>query len=136
MTSLGYRNNNPGNLIKGGNSFLGEIIPSTDPRFRQFKSMEYGYRAGLKLLLSYISKGYNTIDKIINRWAPSNENDTQAYIKSVVQQTGIPAGKVLTTSSSDYLIKIMSAISQHENGVKPDISSIQKGWELLGKKKF
>ena len=131
----GLRNNNPGNLIKGQKPFLGEKFPSTDPRFRQFESMEYGYRAGLKLLVNFISGGYNTIAKIINRWAPPVENDTKVYIASVAKQTGIDPGAVLKVDQADEIIRIMAAISLHENGVKPDISSIKRGWDLLGDKK-
>lgn len=131
----GLRNNNPGNLIKGMKPFLGEKFPSTDPRFRQFETIEYGYRAGLKLLVNFISQGYNTIGKIINRWAPPVENNTNAYIQAVSKKTGIDVNKVLTTDQGEAIIKIMAAISLHENGVEPDISAIRRGWELLSDKK-
>lgn len=129
----GYANNNPGNIIKGIATFEGEV-PSNDVRFRKFSTMAYGYRAMFVLLNSYIGKGFNTIEKIINRYAPSVENNTVAYINAVVKSTGINANQPISASETDKLIKLVSAISLHENGLKADISVIQAGWNLLKKK--
>ena len=135
MPTLGYRNNNPGNLVKGSKPFLGEVFPGTDKRFRQFQTMDYGYRAAMKVLVNFISSGYNTIEKIITRWAPPVENNTKAYINSVAIQTGIQPNFVITIDQADYIKKIMAAISRHENGIEPDFRLILKGWELLEQKK-
>jgi hypothetical protein len=134
MQSRGYRNNNPGNIIKGKSLFLGEVQGS-DSRFRSFQSMEYGYRAIFKLLKSYIRSGYNTIGKIINRYAPPVENDTNSYVSIVEKKTGISKDKLISSDDADSLIKIVSAISTVENGVSPDQDLILKGWKLLGEVK-
>ena len=129
----GLRNNNPGNLRIGKEAFLGEIKPSQDSAFRQFKSMAYGYRALFVNLAGYLGRGLNTIDKIINTWAPATENHTSSYISAVCRNTGIDRNKVLTDSSGDEYIKIAAAISYVENGTKPDMSEVAAGFELQDK---
>ena len=89
-TPRGLRNNNPLNIekTKGGNPWQGEIVPSKDSRFAQFTSMAYGYRAAFKLLNNYQRNyGLDTIRKMISRWAPSNENHTEAYVKAGCKRT-------------------------------------------------
>jgi len=129
----GYRNNNPTNIRKNEFTYPGEIVPSTDKSFKQFKSREYGYRAALALLKnSYIPKGYNTITKIITRWAPAKDNNnTAAYISDVCQLTGLTPGEVI--SSKEQLIKIVYAMAICENGSStlPDLAEIEAGWNLL-----
>lgn len=78
----GLRNNNPFNIKKGANLWVGRC-DGNDPSFESFVSLEYGLRAGLKLLLNYVRKGYLTPALIINRFAPRSENSTQSYIDFV-----------------------------------------------------
>ena len=59
----GYRNNNPLNIRNSNEKWAGEIRPSQDPAFKQFKSMGYGFRAALKLIRNYIGKGHNSCFK-------------------------------------------------------------------------
>jgi len=128
----GYRNNNPGNIRISSENWQGEIRPSQDSEFKQFKSMGYGFRAMLKLLRNYIRlHECDTIEKIISRWAPKNENNTSAYINHVSQRTGIPAGQPISQNDREKLINIAYAIAYHENGSAPDRSDIEAGWEML-----
>lgn len=130
----GMKNKNPGNLIKGQKPFMGEVENGTDPRFRQFETMEYGYRAMLKVLTNYINSGCNTIDKIINRYAPSNENNTKSYISFVVEYTNIEPTSVIS-ADRDTLVSLACAISQMENGVEANMEIVNNAWELLITKK-
>lgn len=128
----GYRNNNPGNIRISSENWQGEIRPSQDSEFKQFKSMGYGFRAMLKLLRNYIRlHECDTIEKIISRWAPKNENNTSAYINHVSQRTGIPADQPISQNDREKLINIAYAIAYHENGSAPDRSDIEAGWEML-----
>ena len=79
----GLRNNNPGNIRISPTRYKGEIVPSSDRAFKQFKSRGWGYRAIFVLLESYHKRGIRTIRQIISRYAPSFENDTEKYISSV-----------------------------------------------------
>ena len=38
----GLRNNNPLNIRISKDNFIGELVPSGDKAFKQFKSIEYG----------------------------------------------------------------------------------------------
>ena len=61
-------------------------------RFCRFETPAYGIRAMCRLFITYqdarLAKDGSRIDtvaEIIERYAPSTENDTLAYIKSVSQ---------------------------------------------------
>lgn len=79
----GIRNNNPFNIKRSKQPWIGKKPFPTDRTFEQFALMEYGVRAGLKLLLTYVHRGINTPSKIIHRFAPASENNTQNYIDFV-----------------------------------------------------
>ncbi|WP_205955160.1 structural protein [Pantoea stewartii] len=119
--SRGIRNNNPGN-IRWGDEWKG-LVPEgqrTDKSFCQFKAPEFGIRAMIIILRNYQSKyGLKTITGIIKRWAPPNENDTQAYILSVAQATGTDADKPIDLTDSRKLFPLLQAIIKHENGTQP-----------------
>lgn len=120
-TSRGIRNNNPGN-IRWGDDWKGlvPVAQRTDKSFCQFITPEYGIRAMIIILCNYKRKhGLDTIEKIIHRWAPTNENDTQAYVNSVSKQTGIPADRAIDTTDSRIMIPLLEAIIKHENGLQP-----------------
>lgn len=125
MATRGVRNANPGNIRKSKDQWEGAV--GDDGAFVIFDSPESGVRALAKNLQSYGRQGYDSIEKIINRWAPPNENDTKAYIDSVVSATGIPATQSLDLSNPDTLSSLAQAISFHETGSRYDPEVYQKG---------
>lgn len=125
MATRGIRNNNPGNIRVSKDQWEG--MTGDDGAFVTFDSPESGVRALGKNLLSYGRQGYDSIEKIINRWAPPNENDTQAYIDSVVAATGIPATQSLDLSNPDTLSSLAQAISFHETGSRYNPEVYQQG---------
>ena len=128
----GYRNNNPGNIRINGDLFQGEIRPSKDKSFKQFETMAYGYRAIFRILRNYYNN-YNldTIRKMIGRWAPENENDTEAYVKAVSGYAGIPADDPININDREQMIRIVSGMSKGGNGREADMSDVIAGWNLL-----
>lgn len=128
----GYRNRNPGNIEKTPSLWKGEV-KGTDTRFKTFQSMAWGYRAIFVTLNSYFKKGFNTIEKIISRYAPSSENYTDAYIRTVATRTGIDPGRQLSFTDTGDLTKIVAAISFVENGIEPDPAQINEGLNLFKK---
>lgn len=126
--SRGYRNNNPGNIRLSNEKWQGEV-KSDDKAFKKFQSMEYGYRAIFVLLRSYISKGYDTPEKIINRYAPPVENATHSYLATVTKMTGFAPNQKLYFSSS--LVPFVEAISYVENGIKADSQQVKSGFSLV-----
>ncbi|SER29690.1 hypothetical protein SAMN05216522_1216 [Rosenbergiella nectarea] len=129
----GIRNNNPGN-IRWGDDWQGLVPKSerTDKSFCQFTAPEYGIRAMIIILRNYEKKhGLNTVRKIINRWAPPVENDTEAYINSVAKQVGVDADKVIDVTDSRVMIPLLEAIITHENGSQPyDFATFVKAIDL------
>lgn len=117
----GLRNNNPGNIRLGSSAWLGAIV-GTDTAFVTFSEMRYGVRAAAKLFRNYQSKyALRTIAQLVSRWAPPSENDTQAYIASVVARVGIDAGAPLDLSNAELCYKFLRAIFRHENGVPAEL---------------
>lgn len=129
----GYRNNNPLNIRKNAaNAWKGKVVPGSDSEFEQFITMAYGYRAALYLIRKYIGKGYNTIRKIINKWAPPKENNTSSYVSNVAQRSGINADAVIDRNDREKLCKIVYAMAWSENGQPPaSMDDIYAGWQLL-----
>ena len=128
----GLRNNNPGNIRINSDLFQGEIRPSKDKSFKQFNTMAYGYRAIFKILSNYY-RNYklDTIHKMIGRWAPENENDTEAYIKAVSDYAGIPADDPININDREQMTHIVAGMSKVENGREADMSDVIAGWNLL-----
>ena len=115
----GIRNNNPGNLeYSKTNPWIGQT--GDDGRFAKFETPEHGIRALGRNLLSYQRQGIDTVSDIINRWAPpSDNNNTDAYIKAVCAQLGVTADQQLDASNPDTLKALCAAIIHHENGSQP-----------------
>lgn len=109
----GIRNNNPGN-IRWGSEWQGLLPESeiTDRSFCQFVDPVYGIRAIVKVLFTYKNKyKLNTIEGIINRYAPPNENNTQGYIQRVCNKLGVQKDEPI-----ELLHWIIKAICGVENG--------------------
>jgi hypothetical protein len=132
MMPRGLRNNNPLNIRHSADRFRGEIA-STDKSFKTFSSLAYGYRAAFVILGTYLSQGCNTIEKIISRWAPPAENDTESYISQVEKYSGVPRHKELTSASGTEYMMIVAAMSFVENGQNADIAQVQAGFNLQTK---
>lgn len=118
----GLRNNNPFNIRKG-QQWQGEIV-GKDVAFESFKSIEYGIRAGMKVIETYYSKhGLNTITEIINRFAPSSENNTTQYIAVVGRLTNWGVNEEIFNASPtapserEKLYALAYAITKHETGL-------------------
>lgn len=127
----GLRNNNPGNIRRNSDVFQGEVNPSRDKDFKQFKSMAYGYRAVFKILSNY-HRVYKltTIRKMISRWAPENENNTAAYVSLVSSYSGIGPDDLLNFDR-EQMIRIVAGMSKVENGREANMYDVIAGWYLL-----
>lgn len=132
----GIRNNNPLNIRKGCN-WYGERFPQVDRDFEEFQSMELGIRAAFVLLRNYItgfsgrSFKYNTIRKIIRRWAPPVENATQRYIDFVCKQVGKDQNEVIYFSDRKTMITMARAMAFVECGQWIDIEKFETAYDML-----
>ena len=138
----GQRNNNPLNIRHSADQWQGARKEQTDKSFVQFESMAYGYRAAWKTLESYWKHFHRTgqyynVTNIITRWAPPKENDTEAYIRTVLQLTGIGGKENLlppdNVDSYDRLAKLVSAMTCVECGIpiqRVDNEAIFQGYRM------
>lgn len=132
----GIRNNNPLNIVKG-NSWKGERANQTDKRFEEFESMAMGLRAGFVLLRNYIEgtktrpTKFNTIRKIIRRWAPPSENYTQRYIDNVCKWSGLLPDEVVRFRERKKMVAIVQAMAKMECGVTLDVALIESAYDLV-----
>ena len=118
----GIRNHNPGN-IEWGDPWQG-LANTTgsfrDPRFAQFKAPAWGIRALVRTLITYSdTHGINTVRGAINRWAPPNENDTNAYVNTVAKTVGVGPDQRINFHDYRYMRPMVEAIIRHENGKGP-----------------
>ena len=130
--SRGFDNNNPGNIRRSKVRYKGERVPSSDPEFRQFESVEWGYRAIFMLLYTYhLRHGCRTLRQMIDRYAPPSENPTSAYLRFVAERSGIDPDYVIDVTNGRLMVDIVCAISQFENGQLADRKAVLRGWELF-----
>ena len=118
--TLPNRLNNPGSLRENQIKWEGQIYPGENG-FAKFKDMKYGTRALMLNLNTMVTKyNANTITKIINRWAPSFENDTKKYINDVCNITNIGEDDIVKPLINDKLLykSLASAIADIEGNIK------------------
>lgn len=137
MTKLtrGLRNKNPGNIDRDGTPWQGMAKDqSSDPRFIVFDSAPFGIRAMARVLITYQDKhGLATVCKIINRWAPPVENNTEAYVQAVAAAIGVETNDIIDVHQHAVMLPLVKAIIKHENGVQPYAESvINYGLSLAG----
>lgn len=131
----GIRNNNAGNIrYNARNDWLGQI--GNDGAFVIFDKPEHGIRALSILLKNYNEiHGLNTVQAIISKYAPSNENNTKAYIKHVAKKLNVREDEHI--SVRDKLSELIAAIITHENGYNPySTATITDGIKLSEVKKY
>lgn len=130
--SRGLRNNNPGNLIKTNLPWKGKVPHDKNPdeRFEQFTSIVWGLRAMIMDVVGDITtKGQNTIRKLITKYAPAHENDTEAYINGVARQIGITPDAIIDVKQP-IIQKLILAMVKIENGSTLPVSTFKSAWEL------
>jgi len=114
--SRAARNNNPGNIIDSAFARSQPGYQGSDGRFARFASAEAGAGAQAALLGSYIDRGFNTVEKIINRWAPPSENDTDAYVRNVAKALGVSPGQTLGKDAIPALQRIITRVEGGPGG--------------------
>ena len=132
----GIRNNNPLNIRKG-NNWKGEVSRSTDGEFEQFISMQWGIRAGFKILKNYITgyggrvKPLTNIHDIIHRWAPPSENNCKAYIDSVCRFSGLHEFERLQFSDRNKMLALVDGMIRVECGQPVSLDIIASAYDLI-----
>jgi len=130
------RNKNPLNIEKGAD-WKGLELIQNDARFAQFKSPEWGFRAGYIILLQYLERGDNNLQRIINKWAPSGTDDnnhTDNYIGYIADKVQLSPVELVTAT---MLPEIMLHMSNFE-GAKGafNIEQTRQGEQLAQQESF
>ncbi|EDK9787231.1 lytic transglycosylase domain-containing protein [Salmonella enterica subsp. enterica serovar Give] len=114
--SRGIRNNNPGNLNFAGQK--GATLESgPNARFASFPTMLEGVAALDRQVMLYLKRGKNTIDQIIDIYAPSSDgNNTSSYKSYLSQYTGLGVKEKIDASNFEVMKKLIQGIINHENG--------------------
>ena len=132
----GIRNNNPLNIRKG-NNWQGEVSSSTDGEFEQFVSMQWGIRAGFKILKNYMTgyggrvKALTNVHDIIHRWAPPHENNCKAYIDSVCRFSGLHEFERLQFSDRNKMLALVDGMIRVECGQPVSLDIIASAYDLI-----
>jgi hypothetical protein len=103
---------NPGAIKDGGFAKSQPGYTGASGGFATFKTPEDGVRAQENLLrTAYVNKGFNTIDKIINRYAPQGPENSAAsvnnYKKYVAQKTGVDINAPITAAQIPVVARAM-----------------------------
>jgi hypothetical protein len=124
--NIGTRNNNWMNIrYSSANNWKGQS--GREKGFCIFDTVEHGLRAGRKILTHYIDNGFNTPEKMINRFAPPNENDTEAYITNICRWSGLLRDETITHTYG--LQQMIRAMCQMETGNVPTNDMLRAMWE-------
>lgn len=111
----GLRNNNPGNLIKTAIPWQGKLPQSAATRFERFVNIKFGLRALFRQIHTDVYKRKMNLTQLLNKYAPTFENNTNVYIQTVSKETGIhPTQPIYLTV--DVIKKIVRAIVKVEIG--------------------
>ena len=143
LTTRGMRNNNPLNIRHTASRWQGARKEQTDKAFVQFISMAMGYRAAWRTLETYhkrfeAKRMAFTPRNIIYRWAPPEENDSEAYLRTVCRLANLAGNAPLVRPSRAHdrmdrekLINLLAAMTCVENGVKMeevDMTAVREGY--------
>lgn len=112
---------NPGALKDGAFARSQPGYKGNAGGFAVFETPEQGVAAQENLLRgSYINKGYNTIDKIVNRYAPTGGENSPAsvsnYKQYIAQRTGVDINSPLSAANVPV---VAAAMREFETGNRP-----------------
>ena len=126
----GVRNNNPLNLRRTAIKWNGERSEVIDNEFEEFETMAYGLRAGLVNMRTQMSKGFDSLEKLIGRWAPPTENNTSNYVRIVSEKSGYSPTHILAFEK-DEMKPVVSAMVKIESGMNLTDQLYEEAWELI-----
>jgi hypothetical protein len=113
-------NNNLGNIRVSGANWQGKGAPHNG--FETFNTPQDGANAMFGNLGAYVKANPSmTVAQAISKWAPPNENDTNLYIRQVMESTGINPAMPLSEVLQDPALAatLMDAMTRKEKGGLP-----------------
>lgn len=93
------------------------------PRFLTFDSNVMGIRAIVNTLITYYDKRVardgskiDTIREVVERWAPSSENNTAAYAAHLGKLLDMDPDQPVNIKQPEIMFGLVKGIIRHENG--------------------
>ena len=93
--------------------------------------MQFGIRAGFIIIRNYIRQGHKDVASIISRWAPSTENNTDAYIRHVCEISGLSPFQELKFEDKQSMVALVDAMIRVECGRPVAQLDIEKGYAMV-----
>lgn len=119
--------NNPFNIKRTTYPYAGKVIGNFGT-FEHFENIQFSVAAYLSLLQrNYFKLGFNTLEKIVYKYAPPEENDTKKYISDLSNETGFAPDEVLKFDFNT-MWRICKAQAKLESSYKLDYNTFLKGW--------
>ena len=122
--------NNIFNIRVGNAKWVG--MTGARKGFVEFDTREHAIRAWLVLMRTYRNRyDCSTIRKIVTRFAPSTENDTELYIRQCVAWTGMDADKELTCLTDYAFLGMAMARKETSTVLTPeDVLAVMKKYNI------
>ena len=114
------RNNNPFNLRHTSIGWLGKIDPDTVLNFERFADFAHGLRAGAIDHIGNFHEGKTLAEVIYKKSPPSDNNDTESYIRFIQNATGLSRTSTFKDLTPSVLRAYIRAIFNQEAGIKYD----------------
>jgi hypothetical protein len=107
-----WRNQNPGNMVVGKVSRRNGLI-GTAGGFAVFPSYEVGHAALLDLLKNEM--GNLSLERMMSRFAPPHENETERYLRFLLKRIGVADRKrKISSLSKEEFERLWQAIEKME----------------------
>lgn len=121
--------NNPLNIRNvDGQNWIGQI--GKKDGFCEFQNVWWGIRAAMMILSKYRKRGLVTIEQIISTWAPTSENDTEAYIKFICTNMGCKRTDEMTPEFWPRLVFWMAKMETRMTLYSGLVSDVLKSLKL------
>ena len=143
----GVRNCNQLNIkYSERNKWQGKVADreKKDQVFEEFRSMEYGLRAALKLISKYCIGGTDTPRAIISKWAPASAdgNHTKEYIEYVERRMkqllkeqryalSYDPRQPVNFLNKDVMQALLTAMSEFESRYTPLDFDFKAAWIMI-----
>jgi hypothetical protein len=132
--TIGLAINNPLNIrYNSANNWLGQR--GHHRGFCVFHSRALCYRAAVIIIRNYqrherANHRKLTIERLIHRWAPITENNTDAYVRNVCRWTKLPPDHPVSVADKANLTSILAAMARQEVGIVEDPKYITLGYDM------
>ena len=122
--SLAWRNNNPGNIIKG--SFAeSHGATGNNNKFAIFPDKEIGFKAIVSLLKTSAYYTLSIADAIMKYASTEDNNDPKSYAEFIAKQTGFSVDRILNTLTEEELNQVAKVIETKEGFISGKVYTLK-----------